>query len=87
MSKLKAVRILEDIKINKDGLGLELHPNCVTDDIEFALDELKELLNRGCSNCKHEVEWVNGYRCNLGISISFIKDFMTDMGCNKWEHK
>ena len=39
---LKALKILKDIKINEDGLGLELHPNCVNDDIEFAIKELEE---------------------------------------------
>lgn len=39
---LKALRILKDIKISKDGLSLELHPNCVNDDIELAIEELEQ---------------------------------------------
>lgn len=42
MQQLKALKILKDIKTNKDGLGLELHPNCTTDDIEIAIEELEQ---------------------------------------------
>ena len=37
---MKALKILKDIKIDEAGLGLELNPLCVTDDIEQAIEEL-----------------------------------------------
>ena len=37
---MKAFKILKDIKIDEAGLGLELNPLCVTDDIEQAIEEL-----------------------------------------------
>ena len=40
---MKALRILKDIKIDKDGLGLELNPNCVTDDVYQAIKEIEDL--------------------------------------------
>ena len=38
---MKALRILKDIKIDEVGLGLELNPLCVTDDVEQAIEELE----------------------------------------------
>ena len=40
---MKALRILKDIKIDEIGLGLELNPLCVTDDVEQAIKELEDL--------------------------------------------
>ena len=37
---MKALRILKDIKIDEIGLGLELNPLCVTDDVDEAIKEL-----------------------------------------------
>ncbi len=38
---MKALKILKDIKIDEVGLGLELNPLCVTDDVEQAIEELE----------------------------------------------
>ncbi len=38
---MKALKILKDIKIDEVGLGLELNPLCVTDDVEQAIKELE----------------------------------------------
>ena len=40
---MKALMILKDIKINKDGLVLELHSSCVNDDIEQAILEIESI--------------------------------------------
>ena len=37
---MKALRILKDIKVDEYGLGLELNPLCVTDDVYQAIEEL-----------------------------------------------
>ena len=42
---MKALRILKDIKIDEAGLGLELNPLCVTDDVEQAIKEIEDLQN------------------------------------------
>lgn len=41
--RIKALMILKDVKPNEEQLGLELHPNCVTDDIEQAILEIQEI--------------------------------------------
>ena len=41
---MKALRILKDIKIDEAGLGLELNPLCVTDDVYQAIKEIEDLL-------------------------------------------
>ena len=40
---MKALRILKDIKIDEAGLGLELNPLCVTDDVYQAIKEIEDL--------------------------------------------
>ena len=40
---MKALKILKDIKIDEVGLGLELNPLCVTDDVEQAIKEIEAL--------------------------------------------
>ena len=40
---MKALKILKDIKIDEVGLGLELNPLCVTDDVEQAIKEIEDL--------------------------------------------
>ena len=40
---MKALKILKDIKIDEVGLGLELNPNCVTDDVYQAIKEIEDL--------------------------------------------
>lgn len=42
----KTLKILQDIKLNSDGMALELHPNCVTDDIEQAINEVLEAIKK-----------------------------------------
>ena len=43
---MKALRILKDIKIDEAGLGLELNPLCVTDDVEQAIKESNRDIKR-----------------------------------------
>ena len=40
---MKALRILKDIKVDDFGLGLELNPLCVTDDVYQAIKEIEDL--------------------------------------------
>ena len=40
---MKALKILKDIKVDDFGLGLELSPLCVTDDVQQAIKEIEEL--------------------------------------------
>ena len=40
---MKALKILKDIKIDEVGLGLELNPLCVTDDVYQAIKEIEDL--------------------------------------------
>ena len=41
---MKVLRILKDIKVDDLGLGLELNPLCVTDDICQAIEEIFDSL-------------------------------------------
>ena len=49
---MKALKILKDIKIDEIGLGLELNPLCVTDDVEQAIEEIEALQNEDKSLVK-----------------------------------
>ena len=49
---MKALKILKDIKIDEIGLGLELNPLCVTDDVEQAIEEIEALQNENKSLVK-----------------------------------
>ena len=49
---MKALKILKDIKIDEVGLGLELNPLCVTDDVEQAIEEIEALQNENKSLVK-----------------------------------
>ena len=49
---MKALKILKDIKIDEVGLGLELNPLCVTDDVEQAIKEMEALQNENKSLVK-----------------------------------
>ena len=40
---MKALKILKDIKVDDFGLGLELNPLCVTDDVYQAIKEIEDL--------------------------------------------
>lgn len=90
VNNLKAIKILKDIKIDSSGLGLELNPCCVTDDVEFALEQLNNMIGKGCNSCKYSIQFDNYEKCEFGISFSFSnpsKYIFDDMGCNKWEQK
>lgn len=78
---MKALMILKDIKINNDGLGLELHPNCVNDDVEQAIAELEALENRSCWNCKYSEKTTGGVYC---MCFSMHPDFEY---CSDWKLK
>lgn len=68
---LKALIILKDIKINNDGLGLELNPNCVNDDVEQAIIELEKLNNKTCRNCNLDFSFCEiFYGANSRICLS-----------------
>lgn len=64
---MKALMILKDIKINKDGLGLELHPNCVNDDIEQAILEI-ESIKKENTRLKKQLS-----KCHIECGCSFCK--------------
>ena len=49
---MKALRILADIKVDDLGLGLELNPLCVTDDVCQAIEEIEDLQNKNKSLVK-----------------------------------
>ena len=49
---MKVLRILKDIKVDDLGLGLELNPLCVTDDICQAIEEIENLQNENKSLVK-----------------------------------
>ena len=54
---MKALKILKDIKIDEAGLGLELNPLCVTDDVEQAIKEIEALQkeNQDLKNSNNEL--------------------------------
>ena len=54
---MKALKILKDIKIDEVGLGLELNPLCVTDDVEQAIKEIEALQkeNQDLKNSNNEL--------------------------------
>ena len=49
---MKAFKILKDIKVDDLGLGLELNPLCVTDDVYQAIQEIEALQNENKSLVK-----------------------------------
>ena len=66
---MKALRILKDIKIDEAGLGLELNPLCVTDDVYQAIEELEEL-QKEKDLLEEYVQFtrlhIETYRCSCG---------------------
>lgn len=82
---MKALEILKDIRnIETEYDHLKKHR------FDQAIDELEELENRRCENCKHNKEQDNfmifcdAVACKDGSRImwhSYTKDFC----CNKWE--
>ena len=66
---MKALKILKDIKIDETGLGLELNPLCVTDDVEQAIKEI-EALQKEKALLEEYVQFarlhIETYRCKCG---------------------
>ena len=83
---MKALRILKDIKIDEAGLGLELNPLCVTDDVYQAIEELedlqkeKDLLEEYVQFARLHIET---YRCSCG-SLGKIGYRCSNKECNKY---
>lgn len=83
---MKALRILKDIKIDEAGLGLELNPLCVTDDVYQAIEELedlkkeKDLLEEYVQFARAHIET---YRCSCG-SLGRIGYRCSNKECNKY---
>lgn len=83
---MKALMILKDIKIDKAGLGLELNPLCVTDDVEQAIEEL-ESLQKEKDLLEEYVQFarahIDTYRCSCG-SLGRIGYRCSNKECNKY---
>ena len=83
---MKALKILKDIKIDEVGLGLELNPLCVTDDVYQAIEELedlqkeKDLLEEYVQFARLHIET---YRCSCG-SLGRIGYRCSNKECNKY---
>ena len=83
---MKALRILKDIKIDEAGLGLELNPLCVTDDVYQAIEELedlkkeKDLLEEYVQFARLHIET---YRCKCG-SFGRVGYRCSNKECNKY---
>ncbi len=83
---MKALMILKDIKIDEAGLGLELNPLCVTDDVYQAIEELedlqkeKDLLEEYVQFARLHIET---YRCACG-SLGRIGYRCSNKECNKY---
>ena len=83
---MKALKILKDIKIDEFGLGLELNPNCVTDDVYQAIKEIedlqkeKDLLEEYVQFARLHIET---YRCSCG-SLGRIGYRCSNKECNKY---
>ena len=83
---MKALKILKDIKIDEVGLGLELNPLCVTDDVEQAIEEIedlqkeKDLLEEYVQFARLHIET---YRCSCG-SLGRIGYRCSNKECNKY---
>ena len=83
---MKALRILKDIKIDEFGLGLELNPLCVTDDVQQAIEEIedlqkeKALLEEYAQFARLHIET---YRCSCG-SLGRVGYRCSNKECNKY---
>lgn len=90
----KALRILQDIKRDKEGLGLELDLRCLMEDIQEAIEDMNCFLERNCENCKSFYKGFIYTECKKGISSNIVRyegdiEFRIDgdFCCNKWEQK
>ena len=83
---MKALKILKDIKIDEVGLGLELNPLCVTDDVEQAIKEI-EALQKEKALLEEYVQFarahIDTYRCSCG-SLGRIGYRCSNKECNKY---
>ena len=83
---MKALRILKDIKIDEAGLGLELNPLCVTDDVYQAIEELEDLQKEKVL-LEEYVQFarlhIETYRCSCG-SLGRIGYRCSNEECNKY---
>ena len=83
---MKALKILKDIKIDETGLGLELNPLCVTDDVEQAIKEI-EALQKEKALLEEYVQFarahIDTYRCSCG-SLGRIGYRCSNKECNKY---
>ena len=83
---MKALKILKDIKIDEVGLGLELNPNCVTDDVYQAIEELEDL-QKEKDLLEEYVQFarlhIDTYRCSCG-SLGRIGYRCSNKECNKY---
>lgn len=74
---MKALKILKDIKIDEVGLGLELNPLCVTDDVEQAIKEMEALQNENRSLIKtlekYNEEMIELRKCNQDLLNTVIE--------------
>lgn len=82
---MKALKILKDIKIDEAGLGLELNPLCVTDDVCQAIEELEEL-QKEKALLEEYVQFARAhidiYRCSCG-SLGGVGYRCSNKECNK----
>ena len=83
---MKALKILKDIKIDETGLGLELNPLCVTDDVEQAIKEI-EALQKEKALLEEYVQFarahIDTYRCSCG-SLGRIGYRCSNKECNRY---
>ena len=83
---MKALRILKDIKIDEAGLGLELNPLCVTDDVYQAIEELEDLQKEKVL-LEEYVQFarlhIDIYRCACG-SLGRVGYLCSNKECNKY---
>ena len=83
---MKALKILKDIKIDEVGLGLELNPLCVTDDVYQAIEELEDL-QKEIHFLEEYVQFarlhIDTYRCSCG-SLGRIGYRCSNKKCNKY---
>ena len=83
---MKALMILKDIKIDEAGLGLELNPLCVTDDVQQAIEEIEDL-QKEKALLEEYVQFarlhIDTYRCSCG-SLGRIGYRCSNKECNKY---
>ena len=87
---MKALKTLKDIKIDEAGLGLELNPLCVTDDIEQAIEELDSYItnyqgiNRRLDNTVTTLAVLQNENKSLVKTLEKMNEEMIDLRkCNQ----